>query len=59
MFLLQLRNLSKYLDRTGKCAKILNKINFNELCKLKEKVDFLQKCCSLRNWLYGRVSKMF
>ena len=57
--LLQLKNLLKDLHRTGKCANILNKISFNELCKLEEKVNFLQKCRSLRNWLYGGVSKIF
>ena len=36
----------------------MNENSFNELCKLEEKVDFLQKCRSLRNWLYGGVSKM-
>ena len=56
---LQLKNLLKDLQRIEKCAEILNKNSFNELCKLEEKVDFLQKCRSLRNWLYGGVSKMF
>ena len=46
IFLLQLNNLLKDLHRTEKCAKILDKNSFNELCKLEEKVDFLQKCRS-------------
>ena len=59
IFLLQLNILLKDLNRTEKYAKILNKNSFNELCKLEEKVNFLKKCRSLRNWPYGGVSKMF
>ena len=40
IFLLQLSDLLKDLHRTEKCAKILNKNSFNELCKVEEKIDF-------------------
>ena len=43
IFLLQLNNLLKDPHRTEKCANILNNNSFNELCKLEEKADFLQK----------------
>ena len=59
IFLLQLNNILKDLHRTEEFAKILNKNSFNELCILEEKVQFLQKCFSLRNWLYWGVSKTF